>query len=68
MIYNNIDGIGQTFQIVLPNLKSFKDRKQFLVMCVVIQLYCNESAGVKSNQMNFIIFINNGEDCSESIV
>ena len=68
MIHNNIDGIGQTFQIVLPNLKSFKDRKQFLVMCVVIQLYCNESAGVKSNQMNFIIFINNGEDCSESIV
>ena len=68
MIHNNINGIGQTFQIVLPNLESFKDRKQFLVMCVVIQLYCSESAGVKSNQMNFIIFINNGEDCSESIV
>jgi len=27
MIYNNIDGIGQTFQIVLPNLESFKDGK-----------------------------------------
>jgi len=24
--------------------------------------------GVKSNQMDFIIFINNGEDCNESIV
>jgi len=60
MIYNNIDGIGWTFQIVSPNLESFKDSKQFLVMCVVIQLHCSKSAGVKSSWMNFIIFINNG--------
>jgi len=37
-------------------------------MYVIIQLYYSESAGVKSNWMNFIIFIDNGEDCSESIV
>jgi len=36
MICNNVDGIGQTFQIVLPNLESFEDGKQFLVMCVVV--------------------------------
>ena len=36
MIYNNVDGIGWTFQIVSPNLESFKDGKQFLVMCVVV--------------------------------
>ena len=59
MICNNIDGIGWTFQVVSPNLKSFKDDKQFLVMCVVIQLCCSESARVKSNQVNFIILINN---------
>ena len=51
-----------------PNLESFKDGKQFLVMCVVVQLRCSESARVKGNWVNFIIFINNGEDCSESIV
>ena len=68
MICNNVDGIGQTFQIVLPNLESFKDGKQFLVMCVVVQLCCSESARVKDNWVNFIIFINNGEDCSKSIV
>jgi len=68
MICNNVNGIGQTFQIVLPNLESFKDGKQFLVMCVVVQLRCSESARVKGNWVNFIIFINNGEDCSESIV
>ena len=49
MIYNNIDGIGRTFQIVLPNLESFKDGKQFLVMCVVVQLHRSESVGVKGN-------------------
>ena len=27
MIHNNIDGIGQIFQIISPNLKSFKDSK-----------------------------------------
>jgi len=68
MICNNIDGIGQTFQIVLPNLESFKDGKQFLVMCVVVQLRYSEGVRVKGNWMNFIIFINNGEDYSESIV
>jgi len=36
MIHNNVDGIGRTFQIVPPNLESFKDSKQFLVMCVVV--------------------------------
>ena len=36
MIHNNINGVGQIFQIVLPNLESFKDSEQFLVMCVVV--------------------------------
>jgi len=68
MIHNNVDGIGWTFQIVLPNLESFKDGKQFLVMCVIVQLRHSESTRVKGNWVNFIIFVNNGEDCSESIV
>ena len=68
MICNNVDGVGWTFQIVLPNLESFKDSKQFLVMCIIVQLCRSESARVKSNWMNFIIFINNRKDCSKSIV
>ena len=60
IIRNNIDGIGQTFQIVSPNLEGFKDGKQFLVMCVIVQLHHSESTRVKGNWMNFIIFINNG--------
>ena len=53
---------------MLPNLEGFKDSEQFLVMCVVVQLCHGEGTEVKSNWMNFIIFINNGKDCSESIV
>ena len=68
IIHNNVDGIGWTFQVVLPNLESFKDSKQFLVMYIIVQLYHSESAEVKSYQMNFIFFVNNGKDCSESIV
>ena len=59
IIHNNVNGIGRTFQIMSPNLKSFEDGKQFLIMCVVIQLHCSESARVKSNWINFIIIINN---------
>jgi len=65
MICNNVNGIGRTFQIVPPNLESFKDGKQFLVMCVVVQLHHSESARVKGNWVNFIIFVNNGEDCCQ---
>jgi len=36
MICNNVDGIDRTFQIVSPNLESFEDGKQFLVMCVIV--------------------------------
>ena len=36
IIHNNVNGISQTFQIVSPNLESFKDSEQFLVICVVI--------------------------------
>ena len=36
MIHNNINGVDWTFQIVPPNLESFKDGEQFLVMCVVV--------------------------------
>jgi len=68
IICNNVDGIGWTFQIMLPNLESFEDSKQFLVMCVVVQLCCSKSVRVKGNWINFIIFVNNGEDCSKSIV
>jgi len=35
MIHNNVDGIGRTFQIVPPNLESFEDGKQFLVICAM---------------------------------
>ena len=68
MIYNNVNGIGWTFQIVSPNLEGFKNGKQFLVMCVIVQLCHSKSVRVKGNWMNFIIFVNNEENYSKSIV
>jgi len=53
---------------VSPNFESFKNGKQFFVMCVIVQLCYSKSTGVKGNQMNFIFFINNGENYGESIV
>ena len=37
-------------------------------MHVIAQLYCSKSIGVKGNQVNFILFIHNRKDYSESIV
>ena len=50
------------------NLESFKNGKPFLVMYIVVQLCCGESVEVKSNWMNLIFFVNNGKNCSKSIV
>ena len=49
IIYNNVNGIGWIFQIVPPNLEGFKDGKQFLVICVIVQLCHSKSARVKGN-------------------
>ena len=49
IVCNNVNEIGWIFQIVLLNLEGFKDGKQFLVMCVIIQLRHSKSAEVKSN-------------------
>jgi len=68
VIYNNIDMIGQIFEVVLPNFESFKNGKQFLIMCIVVQLHHSKSAEVKGDQMNFIFFINNEKDCSKNMV
>ena len=68
MIHNNVDEIGQTFQVVLPNFESFKNSKQFLIIYVIVQLYYSKSMEVKGHQMNFIFFVTNRKDCSESIV
>jgi len=53
MIHDNVDEISWAFQVVLPNFESFKDGKQFLIMCVIVQLCCSESAGVKGHRMNW---------------
>ena len=68
MIHNNVDEIGQTFQVVLPNFESFKNSKQFLIIYVIVQLYYSKSMEVKGHQMNFIFFVTNRKDYSESIV
>ena len=49
MICNNVNRIDQTFQVVLPNLENFENGKQFLIMCIIIQLYHSKSVEVKNN-------------------
>ena len=53
---------------MLPNFKSFKNGKQFLVMCVILQLHCSKSVGVKGDWMDFIFFIYNGKNYGKNIV
>ena len=53
---------------MLPNFESFKNGKQFLVICVVVQLHHGESVGVKGNWIDFIFFIHNGKNYNKGIV
>lgn len=47
VIYNYIDGKGRAFQVMSPDLKCFKDSKEFLVMSVVVKLGRIESTGIE---------------------
>jgi len=68
MIYNNIDGEGQTFEIVVSNFESLKNSQKFLIISAIIQLYKSKSLEVKDDKINFIIFIYNRKNSYKSIV
>ena len=67
IIHNNVNGIGWTFQIVSPNLESFEWQAIPCHVCrssTPLQWKCES----KRQLDELYIFVNNGEDCSESIV
>jgi len=53
---------------VLLNFESLKNNQKFIVTYIIIQLCHSESARVKNNWMNFIVFIHNKKNYSKSIV
>ena len=53
---------------MLPDFESLKNSKKFLVISVIIPLCYSEGVGVKSNWINFILFINNRKNHSKNII
>jgi hypothetical protein len=65
VVGDNVNGIRGTFKIVSPNAESFKDRKQFLVVGIVVEFSRIKRARMKCNGVNFgVVFGNDGKNRS----
>ena len=67
MIHDHVNQDTRTF-IVPPNTESLKDCKEFLVVSVVIELWCHKGAGVKGHRVDLTGVSLNGENCTKGIV
>jgi len=52
----------------MPGLEAFENSKQFLVMCVVIELGIGEGMRVECNRMDLAIGSNGGNNAGNGIV
>jgi hypothetical protein len=69
VVSNHVDWSFRSFKVVSPDLECLEDRKEFLIVDVVVEFRSGESPGVKSDQMNFpIVRRDEGEDGCKGIV
>ena len=68
VIGDHIHWSCRALEVVMPVVKGLKDRKEFLVMSIIIQLRRGHGVGVECNQLEFTIGACDGEDASDSIV
>ena len=68
MIRDNIHWKSGALQVVLPNLESLKNSKEFLVMNIIVQLQRSKRPRMKSYGVDIGVRCNNREDCPEGII
>ncbi|KIM65442.1 hypothetical protein SCLCIDRAFT_112672 [Scleroderma citrinum Foug A] len=68
VIGDHIHWSCRALEVVMPVAEGLKDRKEFLVMSVIIQLWRGHGVGVECNRSEFTIGACDGEDASNSIV
>ena len=68
MVGNDVNADGQTLEVVTPDLETFEDGEQLLVMHVVVELRCREGLRVECDQVDLTIWSEHGEDASKSII
>jgi hypothetical protein len=65
----HIDRSSRAFEVVSPDLECVEDRKEFLIVDVIVEFRSSESLGVKGDRMNFpIVRRDEGEDGHKGIV
>ena len=68
MIHDHVNRDTGTFKVVPPNVEGLKDCKEFLVVSVIIELWCCKCAGVKGHRVDLTGVSLNGEDRTKGIV
>ena len=51
-----------------PSFEAFEDRKEFLVVRVVVQLRAGQGAGVEGDRVEFTGLSGEGEDAGDGVV
>ena len=68
MICDHVDWSIGNFEVVSPDMESFKDCKQFFVMGVIVEFQSTEGAGMESHGVDFTRICLCGEDGTQSII
>ena len=67
VIHNNINGSSRAFQVVSPDMESFKNGQEFFVMGVIVEFGRAEGMGMECNGMNFTRIGLDGKDSTKGI-
>ena len=68
MICDHVNRDTRTFEVVPPNAEGLKDSKEFLVVSVIIELWCHKGSGVEGHRVDLTGVSLNGEDRAKGIV
>ena len=68
MIHNHVDQSTRTFEVVSPDMESFKDCEQFFVVGVIVEFQSTEGVGMESHGVDFTGISLNGEDGTQSVI
>ena len=68
VVRDNIYGGGRAFQVMSPGGECLEDRQELLVVSIIVQLRSREGAGVKSNGVDLIVRVRDGEDGGDGVV
>ena len=68
VISDDVDAMLGSLKVMMPDFEAFEDGKEFFVVGVIVALSIGEGAGVESDQVDFSIRSQGGDDTCKGVV